>query len=46
MSTLAFEKRWNQSLTLDRAAFIEKMMSTSPPKPADMEAVLSANRQA
>ena len=46
MSTLAFEKRWNQSLTLDRAAFIEKMTSTSPPKPADMEAVLRANTQA
>ena len=46
MSTLAFEKRWNQSLTLDREAFIEKMTSTSPPKPADMEAVLRANRQA
>ena len=46
MSTLAFEKRWNQSLTLDREAFIEKMTRTSPPKPADMEAVLRANRQA
>jgi hydroxyacylglutathione hydrolase len=46
MSTLAFEKRWNPSLTLNREAFIEKMTSTSPPKPADMEAVLSANRQA
>jgi hydroxyacylglutathione hydrolase len=46
MSTLAFEKRWNQSLTLDRKAFIEKMSSTSLPKPADMGAVLSANRQA
>jgi len=28
MSTLAFEKRWNPTLTLDRAAFIEKMRST------------------
>jgi glyoxylase-like metal-dependent hydrolase (beta-lactamase superfamily II) len=46
MSTLAFEKRWNPSLTLDREAFIEKMTSTFPPKPADMEAVLRANRQA
>jgi hydroxyacylglutathione hydrolase len=46
MSTLAFEKRWNRSLTLDREAFIEKMTSTSPPKPADMEVVLRANRQA
>jgi hydroxyacylglutathione hydrolase len=46
MSTLAFEKRWNPTLTLDRAAFIEKMRSTSPPKPAEMEAVLRTNRQA
>ena len=45
MSTLAFEKRWNPTLTLDRASFIEKMASTSPPKPAEMEAVLRANRQ-
>ena len=46
MSTLAFEKRWNPTLTLDRAAFIEKMRSTSPAKPAEMEALLRANRQA
>ena len=46
MSTLAFEKRWNPTLVLDRGSFIEKMASTSPPKPAEMEAVLRANRQA
>jgi hydroxyacylglutathione hydrolase len=46
MSTLAFEKRWNPTLTLDRAAFIEKLRSTSPAKPAEMEAVLRTNRQA
>ena len=46
MSTLAFEKRWNPTLALDRAAFIEKMMSASLAKPAEMEAVLRANRQA
>ena len=46
MSTLAFEKRWNPTLALDRGSFIEKMASTSPPKPAEMEAVLRANRQA
>jgi glyoxylase-like metal-dependent hydrolase (beta-lactamase superfamily II) len=44
MSTLAFEKRWNPLLTLDRASFIEKMTSTAPPKPAEMETVLRANR--
>jgi hydroxyacylglutathione hydrolase len=46
MSTLAFEKRWNPTLALDRGAFIEKMASISPPKPAEMEVVLRANRQA
>ena len=46
MSTLAFEKRWNPTLALDRGSFIEKMVSISPPKPPDMEAVLHANRQA
>jgi glyoxylase-like metal-dependent hydrolase (beta-lactamase superfamily II) len=45
MSTLAFEKRWNPALALHRTAFIQKMMSSPPPKPADMEAVLHANRQ-
>ena len=43
-STLAFEKRWNPALTLDRAAFIEKMTSGTPPKPADIDLFLHANR--
>ena len=43
-STLAFEKRWNPALTLDRAAFIEKMTSGTPPKPADIDIFLHANR--
>src|SRR5262245_54674070 len=46
MSTLAFEKRWNPTLALDRGSFIEKMASISPPKPAEMEVVLRANRRA
>jgi glyoxylase-like metal-dependent hydrolase (beta-lactamase superfamily II) len=46
MSTLAFEKRWNPTLALDRGSFIEKMTSISPPKPAEMEVMLRANRQA
>ena len=44
MSTLAFEKRWNPALNLERAAFIETMTSGQPPKPPEMEAVLDANR--
>ena len=43
-STLAFEKRWNSALALDRAAFIEKMTSGTPPKPSDFDTVLHANR--
>jgi hydroxyacylglutathione hydrolase len=44
MSTLAFEKRWNLTLTLDRAAFIKKIKSTLSAKPNEMETVLRANR--
>jgi hydroxyacylglutathione hydrolase len=43
-STLSFEKRCNPALTLDRAAFIEKMTSGTPPKPAHIEVFLHANR--
>jgi glyoxylase-like metal-dependent hydrolase (beta-lactamase superfamily II) len=43
-STLAFEKRWNPALALDRTAFIEKMTSDAPPRPSDVDTVLHANR--
>ena len=43
-STLAFEKRWNPTLILDRAAFIETMTSSTPPKPTDIDTFLHANR--
>src|SRR5712691_8931929 len=42
-STLAFEKRWNSMLSLDREGFIEAL-SDVPPKPAEMERVLAFNR--
>jgi glyoxylase-like metal-dependent hydrolase (beta-lactamase superfamily II) len=42
-STLAFEKRWNSMLSLDRDGFIEALCDV-PPKPADMERVLAFNR--
>ena len=42
-STLAFEKRWNAMLSLDRSAFIEALAEV-PPKPAEMERVLAFNR--
>jgi hydroxyacylglutathione hydrolase len=44
MSTLAFEKRWNPVLKLDRAAFVKKITSGMPPKPAEMESILLANQ--
>lgn len=44
MSTLAFEKRWNPVLSLDRDAFIEKMTSGRLAKPAEMESILRANQ--
>jgi hydroxyacylglutathione hydrolase len=42
-STLAFERRWNPMLALDRAAFVAALTEV-PPKPSDMEAILAANR--
>jgi hydroxyacylglutathione hydrolase len=42
-STLAFEKRWNPMLSLDRQAFIESLANV-PPKPEAMEMVLAFNR--
>lgn len=42
-STIAFERRWNPMLALDRAAFVEALAEV-PPKPADMEEILSINR--
>jgi hydroxyacylglutathione hydrolase len=42
-STIAFERRWNPMLALDRDAFIEALADV-PAKPADMERILAANR--
>lgn len=42
-STIAFERRFNPMLSLDREAFIDAL-STVPPKPAEMAAILAANR--
>jgi glyoxylase-like metal-dependent hydrolase (beta-lactamase superfamily II) len=43
MSTIAFERRWNAMLALDKRAFIEALADV-PPKPADMEQILAFNR--
>jgi hydroxyacylglutathione hydrolase len=42
-STIAFERRWNRMLSLDRQAFIEAVVNV-PPKPDEMERVLAFNR--
>jgi glyoxylase-like metal-dependent hydrolase (beta-lactamase superfamily II) len=44
MSTLAFEKRWNPTLSLGRSDFIEKVTGGIPPKPPAVEAKLRANQ--
>jgi glyoxylase-like metal-dependent hydrolase (beta-lactamase superfamily II) len=42
-STIAFEKRWNPMLSMARDLFVEAPANV-PPKPAEMEAILSFNR--
>ena len=42
-STMAFERRWNPMLSLDREAFIAALADV-PPKPVAMEQILAANR--
>jgi glyoxylase-like metal-dependent hydrolase (beta-lactamase superfamily II) len=42
-STIAFERRWNPMLALDREAFISALADV-PPKPDAMEQVLAFNR--
>ncbi len=42
-STIAFEKRWNATLSLDREAFVDAL-SDVPAKPGDMAEILAANR--
>ena len=42
-STIAFERRWNPMLSLNRDAFVEAM-ATVPAKPEEMEQILAFNR--
>lgn len=44
-STVAFERRWNPMLSMDRERFIAAL-SEVPEKPAEMERILAANRGA
>jgi glyoxylase-like metal-dependent hydrolase (beta-lactamase superfamily II) len=43
-STLAFEKRWNGLLGLDREAFVAEVGAAVPPKPAGMDEILRFNQ--
>ena len=42
-STIAFEKRWNKLLSKSRGEFVAAMADV-PERPADMEAIMRANR--
>lgn len=42
-STIAFEKRWNPMLSLDKEAFVDAL-ADMPAKPTDMTAILARNR--
>ena len=42
-STIAFEKRWNKFLSKSRGEFVAAMADV-PDRPADMEAIMRANR--
>lgn len=42
-STIAFERRWNPMLALDRDAFVAALADV-PQKPADMDSILALNR--
>src|SRR4030095_14611696 len=43
MSTIGFERRWNPMLSRDKQAFIDALADV-PPKPADMDQILTFNR--
>jgi hydroxyacylglutathione hydrolase len=42
-STIGFEKRWNQGLSMSKEAFVEKLVKEIPPRPAEMEKMVAAN---
>jgi glyoxylase-like metal-dependent hydrolase (beta-lactamase superfamily II) len=42
-STVAFERRWNPMLSMDRETFIAALADV-PPKPAGMDQILASNR--
>ena len=42
-STIAFERKWNPMMSLEREAFVDRLANV-PAKPAEMEKILAANR--
>ena len=42
-STIGFEKRWNQGLSMNKEAFVEKLVNEIPPRPAEMDKMVAAN---
>jgi hypothetical protein len=42
-STIGFEKRWNQALTMSKDAFIDSLLQEIPPRPAEMDRMVAAN---
>jgi len=42
-STIGFERRWNPSLSLDKATFIENVVKEILPRPLDMKQKIAAN---
>lgn len=45
-STIGFERRWNPNLSLNREAFVAALTFEIPPRPAGMDAILTANTAA
>jgi len=45
-STIGFEKRWNPYLSMDRDTFVRELGASIPPRPADMDRILTANTAA
>ena len=43
VSTVAFERRCNPLLSMDRDSFIDALTNEIPPRPADMDRMLAAN---
>ncbi|SDG40398.1 hypothetical protein SAMN05216603_101572 [Pseudomonas benzenivorans] len=42
-STIGLEKRRNAAPSMDKAGFIERLTASVPPRPADMERIVTAN---